>query len=347
MSDIVTYLENNSMTQQIELLNEKDPVFIVGSPRSGTSLLSRIINSHPRIAIPYESQLYNTFYPWLKYYGDLQQEKIRYRLVRDILQTASLKFWTPVPEIDETLHAIVRYNFHGVVDALISTWAKGHGKERWGEKSPRHIFYWKEILEGFPNAKFIHIVRDGRDASLSWKNSRMGPKHFYSLAKRWVDYLEHVDELRCNIPANQFFELRYEDLLSDSEKNVRNICVFLEEEEYPDDMLAFYKDKIDYPTDRQNRINLMKPLLKENSEKWKRLLSENDQRIIEAVAGSKLKSYGYPLIFNRPVLTSLEKIIYKYIEHPPRRFWSMLMNHQGHKESLGLLLIYLRLRLGL
>lgn len=337
---------NNSIDREGEISNGDSPIFIVGSARSGTSLLSRIINAHPGIAVPFESQLYNTFYPWLKYYGDLKKEENRSRLVRDILKTASLKCWTPVPDYQDTLNSIVRYDFHGVIDALISTWAKTHGKERWGEKSPWHIIYWKEILEGFPNAKFVHIVRDGRDASISWKKSRMGPKHYYHLAKRWVRYINAVDELRHHLPEDQYFELRYEDLLTDPEIIVRNLCIFLKEE-YSDCMLSFYNDKTDYPTDKQNLTNLAMPLIKNNTEKWRNLLSEKEKRIMEAVAGQKLQLYGYPLVCNSPKLTPLEKILFKYIEHPPRRLLSMIKNHQGHKEAFGLMIIYARLRLGL
>ena len=324
----------------------RSPIFIFGSARSGTSLLSRIIGSHPNIAVPFESQLYNTFYPWLQYYGDLKVEKNRRRLVRDILSTEDLLDWTPRPDAEETLAAIEKYDFHGVVDALITEWAKKSGKQRWGEKTPWHIFYWKEIMEGFPDMKVIHIVRDGRDSSLSWRNARFGPKHIYHLAVRWRDYLLRVDELKSQLREDMFMEVRYEDLLDEPEAITRKICDFIGEE-FSEDMLAFYQGKVSYPTDKKNLSNLKQPLIRSNKNKWLKEMDDEEVRIFEAIAGDMLKNYNYECVAESPAISTREEFIIKYIVHPPKRILSMLKNFKGHREALRLWFIYFKLRLGL
>jgi len=325
---------------------KKSPIFIFGSARSGTSLLSRIIGSHPNIAVPFESQLYNTFYPWLKYYGDLGVEKNRRRLVRDMLSTEDLLDWTPRPDEEETLAAIEKYDFHGVVDALITEWAKKSGKHRWGEKTPWHIFYWKEILEGFPEMKVIHIVRDGRDSSLSWRNARFGPKHIYHLAVRWRDYLLRVDDMKRQLKDGMFMEVRYEDLLDEPEAVTRRICDFIGEE-FSEDMLAFYQGKVSYPTDKKNLSNLKQPLIRSNKNKWLKEMTDQEKRIFEAVAGDMLKKYNYECVVETPTISKMEKFVIKYIVHPLKRSVSMLKNFKGHREALRLWFIYFKLRLGL
>ncbi|VAW88297.1 hypothetical protein MNBD_GAMMA16-668 [hydrothermal vent metagenome] len=327
-------------------MSKKSPVFIFGSARSGTSLLSRIVGNHPNIAVPFESHLYNTFYPWLKLYGDLHKAENRRRLVQDILSTADLLDWTPRPIEVKTLEAIERYDFHGVVDALMMEWTKLSGKQRWGEKTPWHIYYWREILEGFPDMKVIHIVRDGRDASLSWQNARFGPKHIYHLAIRWKGYLAHVAELQKEIKPEQFFELRYEDLLDNSEKITKNICEFLGEE-FSVDMLGFYRENVIYPTDKKNLLNLSQPLIKNNKNKWRKTMKQREIRIFEAVAGDMLKKYNYDCVVDTPVISNFEKVIMKYIEHPPRRVVAMLKNTKGLRDAARLWRIYLCLRLGI
>ncbi len=322
------------------------PIFIFGSARSGTSLLSRIIDAHPRIAIPYESHLYNTFYPWLKYYGDLELAKNRERLVDDILSTEVMKDWYPRPDRQLTLEAINRFDFHGVIDGLMSAWTTTEGKQRWGEKTPWHIFYWREIISGFPNAQVIHIVRDGRDSALSWKKARFGPKHIYLLAKRWVQYLEIVEQLQSNLDERSFIEVRYEDLLSEPELVIQKICNFLGEDFAPE-MLAFNTNSAPYLTDRQNQQNLSKPILANNAGKWRTEMTARELRIFEAVAGTTLERYGYERQLAQPRISALEAMQFQYLEHPPRKIMAILKNRKGHIDGLQRLKIYLRLKLGI
>lgn len=343
-SSVISKIDNRVESSSSAPTNE--PIFIFGSARSGTSLLSRIVGAHPRIAIPFESHLYNTFYPWLKFYGDLNLAKNRERLVDDILSTEVMRDWMPRPERQKILERIERFDFHGIVDALMNTWTHAQGKQRWGEKTPWHVFYWSEILEAFPNAKIIHIVRDGRDAALSWKQARFGPKHIYLLAKRWVHYLDLIEQMRTVVDPNAFFELRYEDLLANPEALARQICHFLGEEFSPE-MLAFYTNDAPYPTDKQNQTNLTKPILATNTEKWRTQMTQKDLRIFEAVAGDALTRYGYSCQLKRAEVSSWESLWICYIEHPLRKLFAMLKNRKGHIDGLRRLKIYLRLRLGL
>jgi len=337
---------NNDSKSITSSKNSERPIFIFGCPRSGTSLLSQILNSHPRIAIPYESHIYNTFYAWLKYYGDLEVAKNRERLVDDIFTTDVFNDWFPAPNRHHTLDYIHRYDFHGIFEAIMSAWANAQGKQRWGEKTPAHLFYWREILDGFPNVQIIHIVRDGRDCALSWKKSRMGPKHIYPTALKWVKHLETIDELKTVLKPNSFFEIKYEELVSNTEFTVRKICEFIGEK-YTPEMLNFYNAKVPYKTDKQNLQNLARPIITDNAEKWRKKMTTSQLNIFEAIAGSTLRQYGYATELEAPTISTLEQFKYQYIEHPPLKLWAMLKNTKGQIDGLIQLKIYLKIRLGL
>lgn len=326
--------------------NSGRPIFIFGCSRSGTSLFSRIISAHPNIGIPFESHLYNTFQPWLKHYGDLNIAKHRERLVDDILSTEVIRDWTPQPDRQQILAMIDRPDFHGVVDGIMRAWVTAQGKTRWGEKTPPHAYYWREILDGFPDLQVLHIVRDGRDVALSWRQARFGPKHMYQLAQGWVDYLETVETLKKALPEGAFFELCYEELVADPESVMQKVCAFLGED-YTPELLSFHENSSPYPTDSQNEQNLHRPTLPNNTGKWRTGMTANELRIFEAVAGPVLERYGYERQLERPHVSQLETLRFRYLEHPPKKILAMVKNRKGHIDGLRRLRIYLRLVLGL
>jgi len=320
------------------------PIFILGSARSGTSLLSRIVGSHPNIGVPFESHLYNLFYPWLKYYGDLEIEKNRAHLINDILQTDVMDDWDPKPSFDDITSLLEKNDFHGIVDALLNAWVKKCGKKRWGEKTPWHMYFWREILEGFPDAKFIYIVRDGRDASLSWRQARFGPKHIYHLAKRWKHFLDEFGEFKKVVRKENLYELRYEDLLDHPEKIARDICSFVGED-YSDKMLSFHESASPYPTDINNDKNLSKPLMQSNKEKWRTKMTLQELRIFEAIAGKELEDFGYARVVPDASISRIEKLYITLLLHPVLRINSMARNLKGLKDGLVMKYIYFRLRM--
>jgi hypothetical protein len=325
----------------------RPPFFVFGSGRSGTSLLTRMLDSHPAIAVPYESHLYNRIYPLVEGRNAvLGPGPVRERLVREILRTSDLRHWRPRPSLEATLASIRRPGFHGIVEALLESWTVSRGKSRWGEKTPHHTLCWRPILEGFPDLKVVHLVRDGRDVALSFRAAPFGPKHVYQAAHHWVRYLTNAEAAGAVLGEGAFLPVRFEDLLDDPERELRRICAFLAED-YDPAMLNYYGQDVPYPTDARNSALLRRPVLGDNYGKWRTRLTLREQRIFEAIAGDQLARYGYPRVTSRARLPRWEAISCRYIEHPPRRLLAMLTNRKGYGFALEGLRLALKLRLSL
>lgn len=322
----------------------KNPFFIFGCPRSGTSLLSTMLGTHPNLAIPQESHLYDNIYPIVQRHGDLSHEPTRAWVVSEILRTVFIKNWRPAPTLSETLGAITRPDFHGLVDGLLRSWASKQGKSRWGEKTPQHTLCWRNILAGFDDMQVIHVVRDGRDVMLSYRSAYFGPKHVYPLALRWQQYLAAAEEARMTLGEGAFLQVRYEDLVVAPEEELRRICSFLGEEFTPA-MLAFHKEDRGPRSERRNAQNLRRPIMSDNTAKWRTQMTQRELRIFEALAGSSLERYGYETAVVGPAISRWESLSCRYLEHPPRRLSSVLRNTRAHRLALEKLKLRLLLQI--
>ncbi len=173
---------------------EERPVFIIGSERSGTTLILAILACHPRIAVPEVTWYYPRFRPYLDTFGDLSDPKNFATLVGEMAYGLRLPFWgmdDVNPDIfrDEITERArkIEQSFAGVFAAMFECFSEYEGKPRWGEKTPYNLFYIAQILEDFPNAQFVYIYRDCRDASAEFLDSQFGPTNAYSAAELWRD----------------------------------------------------------------------------------------------------------------------------------------------------------------
>lgn len=318
------------------------PIFVFGCARSGTSLLSRILNRHPDIAVPFESHVFNDYAPLLRFYGDLGEPGNRRRLVEDILSSYYFRHWHPRPDAEAVIAQIRGDALGDVFDAILTTWAHSVGKRRWGEKSPHHVEYWPELREIYPSAQVVHIVRDGRDVALSLLRARFGPKTVFKAAEYWRDYLLHVDRLKRITASEDVFELKYEDLIREPERRVQALCDFLDEA-YSDELLRHREDDTPYPTDERNAQNLKKPILRDNAGRWKTELSASEIALFEAVAGDLLEHYGYERCAPQVRLSRARIAHARWLQSPPRRLLAMLKNRRGYVEAWIMLRIRVRL----
>lgn len=184
------------MTQTTPVPRNPAPVLTFGSPRSGTSLLSRLVDAHPRIAVPFESHFFNQWLPRSQGYGDLGDKSNRTALVRDMIDFGIMHDWEPRPDADAVVALIREHSFSGIASAFMAWWCNAHGKPRWGEKTPHHTLLYREVLQAWPEALVVMIQRDPRDVALSWKEARFGGNHVHAFARAWARYAGACAEVR-------------------------------------------------------------------------------------------------------------------------------------------------------
>jgi len=123
-------------------------------------------------------------------------------------------------------------------DDLMSQLTAPTGKSRWAEKTPSHVFQIDLIHELYPQAQFIHILRNGRDVVRSLQSMPWAPRNIRWSCRRWVDSVQAARTAAKKLPADKYMELRYEQLVEDPQAAIQRLCDFLHEP-VAGQMLAF------------------------------------------------------------------------------------------------------------
>lgn len=272
---------------------EKPPFFIVGVGRSGTTLIRLMINNHPNIAIPYESHFITKYYEKLNSYGDLSDKNNLRKIVSDILAEELLTKWDHTFKLENIVDGVKESTIKGVFDSLYKDYAKSKGKIRWGDKSD-YLDRMYLINKIFPEAQFIHIVRDGRDVAGSVLKLNWGPNDIIAAAEWWNSYVNLARCMGAIIGDDRYMEVRYEDLVQDSENELKRICSFLGEE-FSAEMLNYHKSsKSSIPSELNClHYNTDKPPTASRAYAWKREMSPTDIFLFDSYAKNMLKALGY------------------------------------------------------
>ncbi|HTY26463.1 MAG TPA: sulfotransferase [Desulfomonilaceae bacterium] len=290
------------------------PIFVIGYERSGTTLLMAMLGNHPRISMPEVGWLFPRIYPWRYTYGDLSLNVNFRTLASEMLFGLNQPLWgmsmNPMTAVDEIIDLAQERSFAGIYAAMHLRYAKEFGdKPRWGQKTPNNLYFMPQILENFPNAQFVYITRDGRDASVTSIESAFGAGNIYGAAYTWNAANSFVKPFRKSLPPSVWFDVRYEELVREPETVLKKVCEFLGETFSPE-MLGFYKTATGVARGKQRDHA---PLGHAVSDRYvgiyKRQLSLRDQQIYAAVAGATHKEAGYDLDVEPLELSEEEKAL--------------------------------------
>jgi hypothetical protein len=269
------------------------PFFIVGNARSGTTLLRFMLSSHPRIYVPPETG----FLPFLnaQTLADLTLAEVEGLLSR--IGRLNPKWKDTVPDSYAFYRSLPEPSLQHVLDSLFRIQIAGRQAARWGTQDPPYVRYIGEIDRIFPASQFVHLVRDGRDTTLSalkrWAGLRRPFLDSYYLLLNWSRQVEMGRAAASWLGPDRYAELRYEDLVQAPQRELERLCAFLGED--------FNPSMLDHTVAARQEIqpggpiSLLEPVFGSSSQRWKDEMSVFQRKLADHLAGPTLVSSGYEL----------------------------------------------------
>lgn len=282
-------------------------LFTCGVPRSGTTLLQRMLNNHPDLAVANDSH----FIPRALELTDKS-------LVNLAKSGQAIPLTSALANNLRTYHRFYRLGisdkefdtireqsntYQQLVAGLYDCFAKHEGKRLAGEKTPDYLRRMSLLHGLFPNAKLIHLVRDGRNVALSllqWATPKKGPGRIALWEKspiavsalwwRWM-VMESRTQAAAIDPAYRM-EIGYEKLVSNPEENMREACKFLGLD-FSREMIDYHKGKT--KTDKGLSAKKAWRAPQAGLRDWRTTMAPEQIELFEALAGDALEAFGYPL----------------------------------------------------
>ena len=266
-----------------QAMTEIRPIFIVGMNGSGTTVFTSSLARHKNLyGFPGESKVIPYYLSRLPEFGDLSNTDNFRRLLKDIRQNYSFTSWNGHTELPEPEHwQDIEHSLQGAINAVMVHFANRENKTRWCEKTPMNAQHIEAIAEAFPNARFIHMIRDGRDAALSFQR-RFGFSPIMSIY-RWKKTIQTARDQASRIAPGRYLEVRYESLSDSGEDCLRETCEFLGED---------FESTMLQPRKRRGQDHEGTGFIN-NSQKWKQQLSASALEKLETLAGKQLHELGY------------------------------------------------------
>jgi hypothetical protein len=259
------------------------PFFLLGHDRSGTTML-RLILDRGGVAVPPESM----------FLLDVEPGQTPEAVLRAAWNHPRVRLWGLAgepPAIPAELEGTDAFRF--AVSAPFVAYAEREGKARWGDKTPAYIAIVDRLATIWPDARFVVLVRDGRDVALSVMGVPFGPNNAWAAGRSWATAIRRGREAAARYPG-RVLEVRYEDLVTDPKTSLVATCNFLELA-YDEDMLSIEK------TDRSKVVedqaawftNVWSGITTAAVGKWRTELTPRQVEIFETVAGDELRMLGY------------------------------------------------------
>jgi len=281
-------------------------VFVVGMNRSGTTLLRMMLDAHPELTIPPETHFVPDLIKAVREPGATPEGALA--------AMKSAREWGDFGFTDEQMLARLRglpkLRPGPAVRTFYEAYMEQQGKPRWGEKTPTYVQKMKLIQRALPEARFVHVIRDGRDVALSVLDRAVRDLSAGDVARRWR---KKILKAREDAPQLEHYtEIRYEDLILDTEPVLRRVAEFIDLP-WDEAMLSYHErsgERLqemaralpgdgrakELSVERRLATHAMttKPPSADRVARWRTQMSAEQRADFEAVAAELLEQLGYP-----------------------------------------------------
>ncbi|MFN8419434.1 MAG: sulfotransferase [Anaerolineae bacterium] len=266
-----------------------DYFFIVGCSRSGTTLLSVLLDRHSRLCVTPETAFFDEIAPQLAAISD---ERSLLRLLRQ---------WRRLPELHLEPESVLQHlaqqhrqpTAGNLLASLLDLYAHGQGKQRGGEKTPQHLAHVATITRCFPNAKFICLLRDGREVALSLRAMPWwGSSDLQAAANHWKLCLRQMESCVQQYPA-QFQVIKFEELVSQPEATLTIVMDYLGERFEPDQLRTDLPSGVVLERSREWKGQALEPVDATRISGRREKASTAEIAFLEQALSDDLRRYGY------------------------------------------------------
>jgi|GEM_PF-5877429 len=207
----------------------KKIIFIIGSPRSGTTMLRDVFSKSPEINVLPETAFYSRIWAARKYMGhlgrDISRKKLVWHLLNDCVDSKFQEFQRKKKSLECELIKLESFDHISVFNAVLNTLSSDNHKFV-VEKTPQHIFFIKELSIWYPDAKFIYIVRNPVDVISSYIGRADFSKNHKKIAVEWSEG-NRIASLCMNTLGDRIINVKYEDIIESPSSSIKKIFQFI------------------------------------------------------------------------------------------------------------------------
>ncbi len=283
-----------------------EPFFIVGAPRSGTTLLQSILMGHSRVHIPPETHFIKILVDDIPLAAPLTSEQVHTAVEKIVTHSRWEVMDFPAQDFRASAMALAEPKLADILNLIYNHQLRRAGKLRFADKTPSYIGYIPQLLSIYPGARFIHLIRDGHDVAMSMADMKWG-QAYQGHRFAWSEAIQCGSALK-NMPfADRILEVRYEAMVLHLETTIRDVCAFLGEQFEPGMLEWHSRVDLSVPAgERWYHQKLYQPILPDAIAVWRRKLSTVECFLMEASLYRDLETANYDLRFGgmfwRPML---------------------------------------------